>query len=72
MAAKVIATPWFVFQTGRPMRHSNAMQPSAQRSARWSTFPCPFTCSGDMYAGVPKTAPSRVRRAVFSSAATGA
>ncbi len=46
IAANVMATPWSVFHTGRPVRHSYAMQPSAQRSARWSTFPCPFTCSG--------------------------
>jgi len=33
----------------------------------------PFTCSGDMYAGVPKTAPSRVRRfCALSSGFTGA
>ena len=71
IAANVIATPWSVFQTGRPVRHSNVMQPRAQRSARWSTVPCPLTCSGDMYAGVPNTAPSRVRRAVFSSGFMG-
>ena len=34
IAAKVIATPWSMFQTGRPRRHSYAMQPSAQRSDR--------------------------------------
>ena len=34
IAANVIATPWSVFHTGRPVRHSNVMHPSAQRSAR--------------------------------------
>src|SRR5580658_2317729 len=33
IAAKVIATPCSMFHTGRPVRHSNAMHPSAQRSA---------------------------------------
>ncbi len=42
---------------GRPLSISYRMQPSAYRSARWSTSPEPLHCSGDMYVGVPITAP---------------
>jgi hypothetical protein len=36
------------------------MQPSAKTSARASTPPASFTCSGAMYAGVPIPMPARV------------
>ena len=43
-----------------PVAARYSTQPSENRSLRASTG-SPLTCSGDMYAGVPTTAPGRVR-----------
>ena len=45
----------------RPVSISQIMTPALHRSARGSTSRGSFTCSGLMYAGVPRSTPVRVR-----------
>ena len=54
---------------GRAVRHLKSRQPSEKTSARAVTPAAPRTCSGDMYPGVPSSAPSLVSRAACASRA---
>ena len=53
----------------RPASSSNNRTPAAYTSVRASTGAA-FTCSGDMYAGVPNTAPTRVTSRPWSASST--
>ena len=68
--ASIVASGVSRMNGGRPVKSSYRSAPSDHTSVRLSTSRVPRTCSGDMYAGVPSTPPSHVRRvsAVVSSA----